>query len=97
MSNPASPLPARPSLEQLRKQAKELLKAYRADDRAISSVNREIFAQQQQLATRIRSIKPQVVLALPGEAEETEESEYDDDALASAGAVPVPGRLRRVE
>jgi hypothetical protein len=41
---------------------------YRADDRAINSVNREIFAQQQQLAGRIRSIRPQVVLApLPGE------------------------------
>jgi hypothetical protein len=36
---------------------------YRADDRAISSVNREIFAQQQALATRIRSIKQHVVLA----------------------------------
>ena len=36
---------------------------YRADDRAISSVNREIFAQQQMLAERIRSIRPQVVLA----------------------------------
>jgi len=36
---------------------------YRADDRAISSVNREIFAQQQQLAERIRSIRPQVVFA----------------------------------
>jgi uncharacterized protein len=34
MSNPALALPARPSLEQLRKQAKELLKAYRTDDRA---------------------------------------------------------------
>ena len=32
MSNPASSLPARPSLEQLRKQAKDLLKAYRAGD-----------------------------------------------------------------
>lgn len=39
---------------------------YRADDRAISSVNREIFAQQQQLATRIRSIRPQIVLAPNG-------------------------------
>ena len=29
---------------------------YRADDRAINSVNREIFAQQQDLATRIRSL-----------------------------------------
>jgi len=36
---------------------------YRADDRAINSVNREIFSQQQELASRIRSIKPQVVLA----------------------------------
>jgi len=32
MSDHVSELPARPSLEQLRKQAKELLKAYRADD-----------------------------------------------------------------
>ena len=31
---------------------------YRADDRAMNSVNREIFAQQQKLAERIRSIKP---------------------------------------
>ena len=31
---------------------------YRADDRAMHSVNREIFAQQQQLAERIRNIKP---------------------------------------
>jgi hypothetical protein len=38
---------------------------YRADDRAIHSVNRELFAQQQGLAERIRSIKPQVVLAPP--------------------------------
>ena len=32
MSSPISPLPARPSLEQLRKQAKELLKQLRAGD-----------------------------------------------------------------
>src|SRR5215475_16149610 len=32
MSDPASLLPARPSLGQLRKQAKELLRAYRAGD-----------------------------------------------------------------
>ena len=38
---------------------------YRADDRAISSVNREIFAQQRTLAERIRSIKPQVIFAPP--------------------------------
>jgi len=36
---------------------------YRADDRAINSVNREIFAQQQELASRIRSLRPQIVLA----------------------------------
>ncbi len=38
---------------------------YRADDRAISSVNREIFAQQQDLAKRIRELGPQIVLAPP--------------------------------
>ena len=37
---------------------------YRSDDRAIASVNREIFAQQQQLATRIRELRPQIVLGL---------------------------------
>ena len=31
---------------------------YRADDRAIGSVNRELFAQQQQLAEKIRAITP---------------------------------------
>ena len=36
---------------------------YRADARAMSSVNREIFAQQQSLAGKIRSIRPQIVLA----------------------------------
>jgi len=36
---------------------------YRADDRAINSVNREIFSQQQRMAEKIRAIKPQVVLA----------------------------------
>ncbi|MDB5295881.1 MAG: hypothetical protein JWO31_1864 [Phycisphaerales bacterium] len=35
---------------------------YRADDRAISSVNREIFAQQQQLSERLRAIKSQIAL-----------------------------------
>ena len=45
---------------------------YRADDRAISSVNREIFAQQAQLAERIRGLKPRVVLAPePSEKAET--------------------------
>ena len=36
---------------------------YRADARAMNSVNREIFAQQQTLAERIRGIRPQIVLA----------------------------------
>jgi hypothetical protein len=39
---------------------------YRADDRAINSVNREIFVQQQKMAERIRAIKQNLVLA-PGE------------------------------
>ena len=34
MTDPASRLPAHPSLEQLRKQAKELLRAYRDGDPA---------------------------------------------------------------
>lgn len=41
---------------------------YRADDRAISSVNREIFAQQQSLAEKIRAIRPQAVFA-PGDVQ----------------------------
>jgi hypothetical protein len=36
---------------------------YRADDRAINSVNRALFAQQQTLAERIRTLRPQTVLA----------------------------------
>jgi hypothetical protein len=35
---------------------------YRADDRAMASVNREIFAQQQDLAERIRSVRPLMML-----------------------------------
>jgi hypothetical protein len=38
---------------------------YRADDRAIGSVNREIFAQQQQLAERLRAIRSQIALVEP--------------------------------
>jgi hypothetical protein len=36
---------------------------YRADTRAMESINREIFSQQQNLAGRIRGMKPQIVLA----------------------------------
>jgi hypothetical protein len=35
---------------------------YRADDRAINSVNREIFSQQTELAQRIRSVMPKALL-----------------------------------
>src|SRR5688572_21060668 len=45
---------------------------YRADDRAIGSVNREIFAQQQKMAERIRAIKPQIVLAPDGVTDDVE-------------------------
>lgn len=38
---------------------------FRADDRAMASVNRELFAQQMALADRIRSIRPRAILA-PG-------------------------------
>jgi hypothetical protein len=41
---------------------------YRADSRAMSSINREIFAQQEKLASRIRNMKPQIVLAPPTSA-----------------------------
>lgn len=36
---------------------------FRADDRAINSVNRALFAQQQTLAERIRNIRPQSILS----------------------------------
>jgi hypothetical protein len=38
---------------------------FRADDRAIASVNRELFAQQIALADRIRNIRPRAVFAPP--------------------------------
>jgi hypothetical protein len=39
---------------------------YRADDRAIASVNRELFAQQMAMAQRIREIRPKAIFAAPG-------------------------------
>jgi hypothetical protein len=39
---------------------------YRADDRAIASVNRELFAQQMAMAQRIREIRPRAIFAAPG-------------------------------
>jgi len=38
---------------------------YRADDRAIHSVNRQLFLQQAELADKIRSIRPRAVFAPP--------------------------------
>ena len=38
---------------------------YRADDRAINSVNRQLFLQQAELADKIRSIRPRAVFAPP--------------------------------
>ena len=38
---------------------------YRADTRAMESINREIFSQQQTLAEKIRNMKPQIVVAPP--------------------------------
>lgn len=46
---------------------------YRADARAMNSVNREIFAQQQSLAERIRSIPNRLVLAPKRMMEENDE------------------------
>jgi hypothetical protein len=43
---------------------------YRADDRAIHSVNRALFAQQQTLAERIRTLRPASVLGPTREAAE---------------------------
>ncbi|MGD0541723.1 MAG: hypothetical protein ABSB33_09420 [Tepidisphaeraceae bacterium] len=41
---------------------------FRADDRAVASVNRELFAQQMALADRIRSIRPRAILAPKAQA-----------------------------
>jgi hypothetical protein len=40
---------------------------FRADDRAVASVNREIFAQQMILAQKIRTIRPRAIWAAPGD------------------------------
>ena len=51
---------------------------YRADDRAVASVNRAIFAQQTELADRIRAIRPKAVFAPPGAVT----PDYDSTAIA---------------
>ena len=62
MSNSAASLPARPSLEQLRKQAKELLRDYHADDR--SAVERLHAHHPRVLSTkRVALADAQLVLA----------------------------------
>ncbi|MGA2583938.1 MAG: hypothetical protein ABSG31_11720 [Tepidisphaeraceae bacterium] len=43
---------------------------FRADERAIHSVNRELFAQQMALAERIRSIRPRAIFAPPADQPE---------------------------
>jgi hypothetical protein len=40
---------------------------FRADDRAVASVNRELFAQQMALAQRIRTIRPRAIWAPPAD------------------------------
>jgi hypothetical protein len=66
---------------------------YRADDRAIGSVNREIFAQQQQLAERIRALKP---LLLDPEKEAVREMEEKAaQNLEAQNELRSPTALRR--
>jgi hypothetical protein len=40
---------------------------FRADDRALASVNRELFFQQAVLAEKIRSIRPKAIFAPPAQ------------------------------
>lgn len=71
---------------------------YRADDRALSSVNREIFAQQAELAKRIRALGPQIVLApppeppvvRPAETPAPAEQQPEEPPLAASPADGVP-------
>ena len=64
---------------------------YRADDRAMNSINREIFAQQQSLAERIRSIRPQIVLA---PAASGREPSAGIDVKSAGRYITAPNRLR---
>ncbi len=76
---------------------------YRADSRAMSSVNREIFAQQQQLAIQASAgLKPQIVLApLPGEPEPPDAADRDLPPAHNPDVVQqeqtAPGRMRPVK
>ena len=62
MSSPLSPLPARPSLEQLRKQAKELLRQYRVGDPAALARGRTQHPRASH-TERVRLADAQFVLA----------------------------------
>jgi len=75
---------------------------YRADDRAIASVNREIFEQQMKLRDRIRAIKSQVVLGMPGIDDLAPPDQVGRVTAAVIppepmldNTLPVPGRLVR--
>ena len=49
---------------------------FRADDRALASVNRELFAQQMALADRIRSIRPRAIFAPQADAAKVMSSKF---------------------
>jgi len=73
---------------------------YRADDRAIASVNREIFEQQMRLRDRIRAIKSQVVLGMseiddPVPASDKARASFTPPSPIPDNTLPVPGRLVR--
>jgi hypothetical protein len=57
---------------------------YRADDRAINSVNRQLFLQQAELAEKIRSIRPRAVFAPPAGRDLPARIGYDPAANAAA-------------
>jgi hypothetical protein len=54
---------------------------FRADERALTSVNRELFAQQMALANRIRSIRPRAIFAPHGD-----QPGFSEPAAANTGA-----------
>ena len=58
---------------------------YRADDRALGSVNREIAHQQHELAERLRALTPTIMEQIAGTAERA----------AEPAAPTAPGRLKR--
>jgi hypothetical protein len=60
---------------------------FRADDRALASVNRELFAQQMALADRIRSIRPKAIFAPQGDQPGfSQSSRPTEESLRIAGS-----------